>query len=41
MVITGLPVVNAIEAVCAAEPGIRTYAQLPLIAAKGQMLAGR
>jgi len=40
MVITGLPLVNAIEAVCAAEPGIRTYAQLPLIAAKGQMVTG-
>ena len=31
MVITGLPVVNAIPAVCAAEPGIRTYADLPVI----------
>ncbi|CAN5394974.1 dihydrodipicolinate reductase [soil metagenome] len=31
MVITGLPVVNAIPAVCAAAPGIRTYAELPVI----------
>jgi hypothetical protein len=31
MRITGLPVVNAIPAVCAAEPGIRTYAELPVI----------
>lgn len=30
MRITGLPVVNAIPAVCAAPPGIRTYADLPL-----------
>ncbi|HEX5096199.1 MAG TPA: hypothetical protein VFX21_09305, partial [Acidimicrobiia bacterium] len=27
--------VNAIPAVCAAEPGIRTYAELPLITAAG------
>ena len=32
MRITGLPVVNAIPAVCAAPPGIRTYADLPAIA---------
>jgi hypothetical protein len=31
MRITGLPVVNAIPAVCAASPGIRTYADLPTI----------
>jgi len=31
MKVTGLPVVNAIPAVCAAEPGIRTYADLPII----------
>jgi hypothetical protein len=31
MTITGLPVVNAIPAVCAATPGIRTYAELPVI----------
>jgi len=29
--ITAMPVVNAIPAVCAAAPGIRTYADLPLI----------
>lgn len=31
MRITGLPIVNAIPAVCAADPGIRTYAELPTI----------
>ena len=31
MRITGLPVVNAIAKVCAAAPGIRTYAELPLV----------
>jgi hypothetical protein len=31
MTITGLPVVNAIPAVCAAPPGIRTYVDLPVI----------
>ena len=35
MVITGLPVVNAIPAVCAAAPGIRTYADLPFVTAAG------
>jgi hypothetical protein len=29
--VTAMPVVNAIPAVCGAEPGIRTYADLPLI----------
>jgi hypothetical protein len=29
--VTAMPVVNAIPAVCDAEPGIRTYADLPLI----------
>jgi hypothetical protein len=33
MTITGVPVVNAVAAVCAAEPGIRTYADLPVITA--------
>jgi hypothetical protein len=33
MTITGVPVVNAIAAVCAADPGIRTYADLPVITA--------
>ena len=36
MVITGLPVVNAIPAVVAAEPGIRTYADLPVITSRGR-----
>ena len=31
MRITGLPLVNAIAKVCAAEPGIRTYGDLPLV----------
>jgi hypothetical protein len=35
MIITALPAVNAIPAVCAAPPGIRTYAQLPLITGAG------
>jgi hypothetical protein len=35
MIMTSLPAVNAIPAVCAAEPGIRTYAELPLITAAG------
>ena len=34
MRITGLPVVNAIPAVCAAAPGIRTYADLPVISTR-------
>jgi hypothetical protein len=36
MIITSLPAVNAIEAVCAAEPGIRTYGDLPLITGHGR-----
>jgi hypothetical protein len=32
--ITAMPVVNAIPAVCRAEPGIRTYADLPLVLAR-------
>ena len=32
--ITAMPVVNAIPAVCAAAPGIRTYADLPLVTAR-------
>ena len=35
MIITGLPVVNAIPQVCAASPGIKTYANLPITAASG------
>ena len=34
MRITGVPVVNAIPAVCAASPGIHTYADLPLISGR-------
>jgi 2,4-diaminopentanoate dehydrogenase len=40
MVITGLPVVNAIPAVCAAEPGIRTYADLPVITSARRLGTG-
>ena len=35
MIITALPAVNAIPAVCAAAPGIRTYVDLPLITGRG------
>ena len=35
MIITALPAVNAIPAVCAAPPGIRTYGDLPLITGRG------
>ncbi len=35
MIITALPAVNAIPAVCAADPGIRTYADLPLVTGAG------
>ena len=34
MTITGVPVVNAIPAACAAAAGIRTYADLPVMSAK-------
>jgi 2,4-diaminopentanoate dehydrogenase len=34
MRITGVPLVNAIPSVCAAAPGIRTYADLPAISTK-------
>lgn len=37
MIITALPAVNAIPAVCAAEPGIRTYGDLPLITGRGRL----
>lgn len=37
MIITGLPAVNAIPAVCAAEAGIRTYADLPVITGRGRL----
>jgi len=39
MIATALPAVNAIPAVCAARPGIVSYADLPLVTAAG--LAGR
>ena len=35
MIITALPAVNAIPAVCEAPPGIHTYADLPLITGRG------
>ena len=35
MIITGLPVVNAIPALCEAHSGIRTYADLRLVTAAG------
>jgi len=35
MIMTALPAVNAIPAVCDASPGIRTYAELPLITGRG------
>ena len=35
MIITGLPVVNAIPALCEAPPGIQTYADLRLTTARG------
>ena len=39
MIMTGLPAVNAIPAVCAAPPGIRTYADLPLVTGAGFLRA--
>ena len=38
MIITALPAVNAIPAVCAAAPGIRTYAELPLVTGRGFLI---
>jgi hypothetical protein len=35
MIMTALPAVNAIPAVCAAEPGIVGYSDLPLVTARG------
>ena len=35
MIMTAMPAVNAIPAVCAAAPGIVTYSELPLITANG------
>ena len=37
MTITGVPSINAIPAVCEAEPGIRTYADLPIVAGAGRL----
>jgi hypothetical protein len=37
MIITGLPVVNAIPAVCEAEPGLKTYADLRAVAGYGRL----
>ncbi|MCU1400052.1 MAG: dihydrodipicolinate reductase, partial [Acidimicrobiales bacterium] len=41
MVITSLPAINAIPAVCAAAPGIVTYVDLPLVTARGFVREGR
>lgn len=38
MTITALPAVNAIPAVCRAEPGIRTYADLPVVTGHGRVV---
>lgn len=35
MIITSLPAINSIPAVCDAAPGIRTYAELPLVTGAG------
>ena len=35
MIITSLPAINAIPAVCQAAPGIRTYADIPLVTGAG------
>lgn len=35
MIVTALPAINAIPHVCRAEPGIRTYADLPLVTGAG------
>ncbi len=34
-IITALPAINAIPAVCRAAPGIVTYVDLPLLTARG------
>ena len=41
MIMTAMPAVNAIPAVCAAAPGIVGYADLPLITAKGLVSRSR
>lgn len=38
MRITGMPLINAIRGVCAAEPGIRTYKDLPPVVASGRIV---
>jgi 4-hydroxy-tetrahydrodipicolinate reductase len=35
MIMTAMPAVNAIPAVCAARPGVVTYRDLPLVTAAG------
>jgi hypothetical protein len=40
MIITSLPAINAIPAICAAAPGIHTYADLPLITGAGFVATG-
>jgi len=38
MRITALPSINAIESVCASEPGIKTYNDLPPVSGRGRFL---
>jgi hypothetical protein len=40
MIITSLPAINAIPAICEASPGIRTYVDLPLITGAGFVPTG-
>ena len=40
-VITAMPTINAIPAVCAARPGIVTAADLPIVTAAGLVLTNR
>jgi hypothetical protein len=35
MIITSLPAINAIPAICNAAPGIRTYADIPTVTGAG------
>jgi hypothetical protein len=40
MIMTALPAVNAIPAVCEAKPGVRTYVDLPLVTGRGFVSGG-
>ena len=40
MIMTAMPAVNAIPAVVAAPPGIVTYADLPIVTARGYVARG-